>query len=278
MAPPSLDKAVENPKSATNLTQVPAKNQITTASIDMSAKSAIKPAMDRKIVRKGASEVYGLQPKYLRHNLWQEGSAPSPTTAEWSEHACPLPRPPLSEVFHPVAAKTTADNPDLFQIVTPIKVDVFESLLKDHPNPAFVQSICAGLREGFWPWADTRNGIFPSSHDESWPTPSDEKQAAFIRAQCLKECKKGRFLDSFGSELLPGMFLMPVHAVPKPDSSDLCLVMDHSAGSFSLNSMIDHSQVTVKWLVATSDQKDVNFKIIQSLLSTKSQSILAHNL
>ena len=34
----------------------------------------------------------------------------------------------------------------------------------------------------------------------------------------------------------------------------------------------------VKWLVATSDQKDVNFKIIQSLLSTKSQSILAHNL
>ena len=34
----------------------------------------------------------------------------------------------------------------------------------------------------------------------------------------------------------------------------------------------------VKWLVATSDQKDVNFKIVQSLLSTKSQSILAHNL
>ena len=34
----------------------------------------------------------------------------------------------------------------------------------------------------------------------------------------------------------------------------------------------------LKWLVATSDQKDVNFKILQSLLSTKSQSILAHNL
>ena len=35
---------------------------------------------------------------------------------------------------------------------------------------------------------------------------------------------------------------------------------------------------SLKWLVAASDQKDVNFKIVQSLLSTKSQSTLAHNL
>ena len=37
---------------------------------------------------------------------------------------------------------------------------------------------------------------------------------------------------------------MPIHAVPKPNSDDLHLVTDHSAGPFSLNSMIDHSQVT----------------------------------
>ena len=200
--------------------------------------------MERTTVRRGASEVFGLQPKYLRHNLWQEGSAPSSITAEWSERARPLPRPPLSEVFHPIAAKTIADNPNLFQIRTPIKVDVFESLLEHHPNPLFVQSVCAGLREGFWPWADTMNGVFPPTHDESRPTPSDEKQAAFIREQCLKERQKGRFSDSFGPELLPGMYSMPLHAVPKPDSSDLRLVMDHSAGPFSLNNMIDHSQVT----------------------------------
>lgn len=36
---------------------------------------------------------------------------------------------------------------------------------------------------------------------------------------------------------------MPIHAVPKPNSDDLHLVTDHSAGSFSLNSMINHSQV-----------------------------------
>ena len=123
-------------------------------------------------------------------------------------------------------------------------MDVFESLLEHHPNPLFVQSICAGLHEGFWPWADTKNGVFPSTHDESRPTPADDKQASFLRDQCLKERQKGRFSDSFGSKLLPGMFSMPVHAVLKPNSDDLRMVMDHSAGPFSLNNMIDHSQVT----------------------------------
>ena len=37
---------------------------------------------------------------------------------------------------------------------------------------------------------------------------------------------------------------MPIHAAPKPNSSDLHLVNDHSAGRFPLNGMIDHSQVT----------------------------------
>ena len=37
---------------------------------------------------------------------------------------------------------------------------------------------------------------------------------------------------------------MPIHTVPKPHSEDLRLVTDHSAGPFSLNSMIDHTCVT----------------------------------
>jgi len=37
---------------------------------------------------------------------------------------------------------------------------------------------------------------------------------------------------------------MPIYAVPKPGSTDLWLVNDHSAGLFTLNSMIDHSLVT----------------------------------
>ena len=101
--------------------------------------------MEAKTVRKGPNEAYGLQPKYLCHNLWTEGSSLSPTTVEWSEMALPLPHPPLSETSNPILNKTIADNPDLFQVLTPIKVDVFKSLLKDHPNLAFVQSVCLGL-------------------------------------------------------------------------------------------------------------------------------------
>ena len=74
--------------------------------------------------------------------------------------------------------------------------------------------------------------------------PKDPDKAAFIRDQCNIELRKGRFSESFGTALLPGMYSMPVHAVPKPGSSDLCMVTDHSSGTFSLNSMIDHSLVT----------------------------------
>jgi hypothetical protein len=36
---------------------------------------------------------------------------------------------------------------------------------------------------------------------------------------------------------------MPIHAVPKPGSSDLRLVTDQSAGPFSLNSMIERDEI-----------------------------------
>ena len=190
------------------------------------------------------SEIFGLQPKYLRHNLWNENSTLSPTTAEWSEHAKPLPRPPISEILDPISSKTIANHPHLFKIHTPIKVDVFERLLKDHPNPLFVKSVCQGLREGFWPWADTLSKDLPRTHDESRPMPSDDKKIRFIREQCQTEQNKGYFSKSFGPDLLDGMYSMPIYAVPKPHSEDLRLVTDHSAGPFSLNSMIDHTQVT----------------------------------
>ena len=185
-----------------------------------------------------------MQPKYLRYNLWESGSNLSPTTAEWSERALPLPRPPRPELLNPIVSKTVTDHPDLFQVNTPINVDVFEDLLKFHPNPDFVRSVCAGLREGFWPWADTLREGFPTTHDESKPTPSEEARASFIRDQCLKEREKGFHSSSFGPDLLPGMYSMPIYAVPKPNSVDLRLVTDHSAGPFTLNKMIDHSQVT----------------------------------
>jgi hypothetical protein len=209
------------------------------------AKTVRKQGTEKiSVLNKPYHDVLGSRPKYLRYNLWNPDSQFSPTVADWSETAIPLPRPPLSEINDPIACRTIAENPNLFKIVTPINVDRFQQLLSDHPNPSFVKSVCTGLREGFWPWADTHKDGYPSTYDAARPTPHDEKKAQFIRDQRDVELSKGRFSEPFGTDLLPGMYCMPAHAVPKPNSSDLRMVTDHSAGPFSLNSMVDHSLVT----------------------------------
>jgi hypothetical protein len=81
-------------------------------------------------------------------------------TAVSTEFDPPLPRPPLSE-YTPAAMKTLTENQHLFKLITPINIDVFESLLARHPNQPFVRSVVTGLREGFWPWADTLPGAYP---------------------------------------------------------------------------------------------------------------------
>ena len=182
------------------------------------------------------------------YNVWHSDTSLSATTAEWSEHAAPLPRPPPEEISNPVVAKTIAEHPDLFRIVTPIKVDVLQHLLLDHPNQPFVASVCTGLREGFWPWANTLDPALclPTTHDESAQAKRvlNSEKAEFFRHRLEVEQHHGRFSASLGTSLLPGMYCMPMYAVPKPGSTELRLVVDHSAGAFSLNSMIHHDSVT----------------------------------
>jgi len=60
----------------------------------------------------------------------------------------------------------------------------------------------------------------------------------FMNAQCDIEVQKSHFSAPFGRSLLLEMYCMPVHAIPKPNSSDLWLITDHLVGPFSLNSMI----------------------------------------
>ena len=78
--PLSLAREMGNPKCAISSMQGPAKSLMEAANTDTFVKNATNLAMERKIVRKRASEIYRLQLKYLRHNLWQEGLALSPTT------------------------------------------------------------------------------------------------------------------------------------------------------------------------------------------------------
>ena len=168
----------------------------------------------------------------------------TPNTVDWTEVAEPLAGPPQCVLEDEVVAKTIEDHSYLFKIVTPIQVEVFESYLRSHPNPAFVSSVFRGLREGFWPWANTSKPGYPSVNNASRPPPTDEGKANFLRRQHDVEVEKGRFSPPLKHDLLPGMYSMPIYVVPKPNSTDYQLVTDQSHGKHSLNSMIQHNKVT----------------------------------
>ena len=68
-----------------------------------------------------------------------------------------LPRPLPNEFRNQIAWSTIHAYPNLFHITTPINVEHFYALLSSHPNQPLVTSVCKGLYEGFWPWANTEN-------------------------------------------------------------------------------------------------------------------------
>ena len=185
-----------------------------------------------------------VQPKYLRYNLWGADQTLPFTLAEWSETASPLPRPPTAELELSLVNHTLLNHAHLFSVSTPIHVNKLEENLVTHPNQDFVRSVLTGLREGFWPWACTTNPDFPSQYHQKPAGTYTDDHRAFFRSQLQHEQIRGRYSSSAGRDLLPGMYCMPIYAVPKPNSTDLRLVNDYSAGPYSLNAMVDHDRVT----------------------------------
>ena len=165
-------------------------------------------------------EQLGRRPHYLRYNVFHNNEMLSRSCAEWTEVARPLASIPEVELSNIIACDTINHHPGLFTVSTPIDVDVFEDLLVHNPNPLFVNSVVKGLCDGFWPWADTHIGEYPDMLDESLDDPKDQGQLDFICAQWDKEIEAGCFSCSIVEELLPGMYSMPIHVVPKPHSTD----------------------------------------------------------
>ena len=200
-------------------------------------------------------ERFPKRPKYLQRSVWMDLDElhPFSPTAECTITDEPLPRPPPGEFDNTDAVTTISRHPHLFRIVTPVNVDRFEQLLETHPNRPFVESVCTSLREGFWPWACTQKEEYPTTWDFSDRPPKSEHEAEFLRSQRDIEIAAGRYSEGFGSELLPGMYSTPIHAVPKPRSAKLRLVNDHSAGPFSLNSMIAREDVVGAKMDSISD-------------------------
>ncbi|GBE80967.1 hypothetical protein SCP_0306900 [Sparassis crispa] len=215
---------------------------------DTSAQSAVPeitpPASaPRKVVPLRTNE--NRYPRFSRGFLWEHCDQYTTPLASLSEHLRPIPGPPQNELNNPVSLRTITDNSDLFQVVTPIAVDCFEALLSSHPNRPLVDSVLRGLREGFWPFAETDHLEFPDTWDGG-SIPLTEEASTFISQYAEEEEGLQRYSHPFGPDLLPGMYSMPVHAVPKPHSSKLRFINDHSAGPFSLNAMIDKANVGMR--------------------------------
>lgn len=207
---------------------------------NMSVDSAVIPDMVERLVLK-ENQLTRIKPKYLRFNCWNISGEPAPTVVDWSNNfgvAKAIPSAPYLEPNHPVRI-TVDSHPELFKIVTPIKHEVLREYLNIHPNFELVDSVCDGLEQGFWPWADINKDNFPTINDESRPTPIDPIKAQFLRDQRDEEIMKGRFSRAFGRDLLPGMYAMPSFAVPKLNSTKLRLVTDQSSGPFSVNAFTE---------------------------------------
>jgi len=100
-------------------------------------------------------------------------------SACYSLFAEPLPCPPQSELENFTANKTIHEYSDLFKITCNINIEKFNELLTDHPNQPFVQSVIAGLRDGFWPWAELQDG-YPLTHNEPQHPPKNDCEHDFF--------------------------------------------------------------------------------------------------
>ena len=183
------------------------------------------------------------RPRYTRGLLWDDDDDTLSATAQWSLTATPVPSVPQEEYENRAAVETITSYPHLFKIVTPIKVDRFQSLLAEHTNPALVESVCFSLRNGFWPQANTHHQTYPITWDNSQRPVKSNAERDFIESQISKEVATGKYSEDFGPDLLPGMYCSPIHTVPKPGTDSLRLINDQSDGEFSPNSMISREDI-----------------------------------
>ncbi|KZT25383.1 hypothetical protein NEOLEDRAFT_1065254, partial [Neolentinus lepideus HHB14362 ss-1] len=187
------------------------------------------------------------KPRYTRDFLWEEHEVSHTPSATASETAPPVPDVPEHERYNKSALRTIAKYPHLFKVITPININRFEQLLRAHPNQPLVASVCKGLREGFWPYADTSSETRPDTWDGAAGRQlKDPVHLEFVKKQRDEEVRLGRFSEAFGPDLLPGMSSTPIWVVPKPRSDKLRLVVDHSAGEHALNSMISKADAHIR--------------------------------
>ena len=147
--------------------------------------------------------------------MWNDLDLGISRAATWTKYSEPLPSVPSDEFCNVGALSTISNFPHLFKIVTPINACRLEHLLAHHPNQLFVDSVIQGFSVGFWPYAHTYYGTYPTTVDDSGDLPKTPEQAKFLRKQILMEVNADCYSAPFGPELLPGMYSTPILAVPR---------------------------------------------------------------
>jgi len=178
------------------------------------------------------------QPRFIHDYVWSDVKMLDVTTALVMETTPPVPEPPQNELVNIERWNTISSRPHLFCVTMLINIHCFREMLASHPNQPLVKSVCKGLCEGFWPWAVTDGLDAPSIVDNAvLQKLKDPSHLCFIEEQRDEEIRLGRFSEAF-TMLSPGMTTIPLWVVPKPHSDKSHLVVDHSAGDYSLNSFI----------------------------------------
>ncbi|KAF9001343.1 hypothetical protein BDQ17DRAFT_1244606, partial [Cyathus striatus] len=156
--------------------------------------------------------------------------------------AKPLLKVPKAVKDDPIIHAVIDGNPHLFKIVMPINIDIFEHYVSFHPNHCFTASVCHGLQHGLWSQASYCPSYPPTFDASSQHPKQSPEEEDFIYSQCELEVALGWFSPAFGSDLLLGMYSMPVHAVPKA-IQNFHMVTNHSCGEFLLNSMVERDAI-----------------------------------
>jgi hypothetical protein len=216
------------------------KEQLMTAELAQAAEEgprSINP-LPRGEKRKAGDDVF--IPKFRRGFAWGNSSSNISPSALYTETAPPLPRPPDHLLRDPLIQSSLQSLNEHIKVETPFDVDRLESLLVDHPNPVFVQSVLCGLREGFWPLDDGEWKIELKEVVDNYPSGDLDKEA--IRQFRDKEQAAGRWSQEV-SELLPGMKISPMFVIWRNEKPRV--VTDHSGSG--INAGIDRTDAKVRY-------------------------------
>ena len=154
---------------------------------------------------------------------WQHDIGHMPSTT-YTESAQPIPTIPQGDSKYSDISNTIMNNPDFFDIITPIIVNRFEELLSAHPNRPLVNSICHGFWTGFWPFSDPEDPCCQPTgvvKQQAGAPDLDEESTTFLHTQRDLEINLRHYSRAFGISLLPGMTSQPLFTVPKRGSTKL---------------------------------------------------------